>query len=111
MWASLPRDSCLSGGYAFLSSVFVHGATIIFLVMDGPYQGNSSVFVCFMCVCVCVCVCLCVFVCVCVCFCALTDLKFTARDQIDTEMCTIAWLKMYEMLFAYDLVPKGTTRD
>ena len=32
------------------------------------------------------------------------DVTFTVRERIDVEMCTIAFLKMYEMLSAYDLV-------
>ncbi len=34
----------------------------------------------------------------------LGDVPFRARTQIDTEMCTIAWLKMYELLVTYKLV-------
>jgi hypothetical protein len=36
---------------------------------------------------------------------------FRARREIDTEMCTIAWLKMYEMLDAYRLAPSKDTED
>ena len=35
----------------------------------------------------------------------LAEVPFRARREIDSEMCTIAWLKMYEMLQAYKLVP------
>ncbi len=38
----------------------------------------------------------------------VSDVPYNAKNQIDTEMCTIAWIKMYELLFAYDLIPQGT---
>jgi cold shock CspA family protein len=32
------------------------------------------------------------------------EVTFAVRDNVRAEMCTIAFLKMYEMLYAYDLV-------
>ncbi len=32
------------------------------------------------------------------------EVTFAVRDSVGAEMCTIAFLKMYEMLYAYDLV-------
>ncbi len=36
----------------------------------------------------------------------LKDAVFACRKDLQLEMCTIAWLKMYEMLCSFDLVPK-----
>eukprot|EP00742_Colponemidia_sp_Colp-10_P010012 GILJ01010964.1.p1 GENE.GILJ01010964.1~~GILJ01010964.1.p1 ORF type:complete len:891 (-),score=113.49 GILJ01010964.1:131-2803(-) len=35
----------------------------------------------------------------------------TLRHQIDAEMCTVAWVKFYEMVEAYDLVPQSATLE
>lgn len=36
----------------------------------------------------------------------LKDAVFACRKDLHIEMCTIAWLKMFEMLCSFDLVPK-----